>query len=235
MSEWRVGRGWSEAELEERLERLEHLPRNFDDSPDQMRPERGWRQYYSEAVVARERPGPPEEKGPFAQGRKVVASYQFSDPRIVIGHFDPEAPLLGRRMLLEMRALRLLHYVSGVVVGDVQDEAEEGQTVFGFRYDTLEGHLEEGIEWFCLSKEHETGKIRFRIEACWRPGQFPNWWSRLGFLVLGPLYQRVWHNRAHRLLARLIQQPVRPHAEPEQGRLMHTNPEVVFKRIEGTL
>ena len=28
------------------------------------------------------------------------------------------------------------------------------QSVFGFRYDTLEGHIEQGFEWFLLQKRH---------------------------------------------------------------------------------
>ena len=232
MSEWRFGQGWSEAELEARLEGARQLERSFSTPLDQMTPENGWHRYFSEAVIARERPGIPEEEGPFERGREAVATYQFSDPKIVIGHFDPDTPLLGRRLLLEMRALRVLYYLSGVVVGDVRSEVEEGKTTFGFRYDTLEGHIEKGTEWFLLTKEHETGAIRFRIEAAWRPGQFPNWWSRLGFLILGPLYQKIWHHRAHTLMAKLAQQPAPHPPEPEEGHLIHTNPEITFKRYK---
>lgn len=232
MADWRIGRGWKEAELEARLEDLKSLGLNFSDSFDAMTRDRGWHQYYSEAVVGRERPGRPEEEGPFGRGRIAIASYAFSDPTIVIGHFDPGVPLLGRHMLLEMRALRLLHYLAGVRVGAVRDEEEEGRSVFGFRYDTLEGHIEQGAEWFLLTKDHETGELRFRIEAAWRPGQFPNWWSRVGFSWLGPRYQRRWHYRAHALLAKLIRDPaVRP-PEPDEGRLVHADPAVVFKRSE---
>lgn len=232
MNEWRIGRGWSEVELEERLKALDHLERNFTDLPDQLRPENGWHQSYSEAVIAHEPAGPPEENGPFARGRKAVANYQFSDPQIVIGHYDPERPLRGRRMLLEVRALRVLHFLGGVVVGAVRSKAGKEETVFGFRYDTLEGHLERGIEWFLLTKEHETGVIRFRIEAAWRPGQFPNWWSRIGFSMLGPLHQRMWHHRAHSLLATLVRRPSLSTLGPEAGRLAHTDPQVTFGRIE---
>jgi hypothetical protein len=230
MAEYRIGRGWSEAELRERLVAAGALSLNFSDALDEMTLDRGWHQYYSEATVAAEGPGPPEPDGPFERGRVVVANYAFSDPRIVIGHFDPAVPLDGRRMLLEMRAFRALHYLAGVVVGATRSEAADGQTVFGFRYDTLEGHIEEGAEWFLLTKDHATGAVRFRIEAAWRPGQFPNWWSRLGFYWVGLRYQRIWHHRAHALLAGLMRGPGVVAPGPARGRLVHTAPEVVFKR-----
>lgn len=234
MAEYRIGRGWTESELKQRLAAAHALPLNFSDPLDEMTLDRGWHQYYSEAVVASEVPGPPVAGGPFARGRIVVENYAFSDPRIVIGHFDPAIPLLGRRMLLQMRALRVFHYLAGVVVNATRAEEVDGTTVVGFRYDTLEGHIEEGVEWFLLTKDHETGTIRFRIEAAWRPGQFPNLWSRIGFSYLGPRYQKIWHHRAHALLARLMRDPAVAPPEPRRGRLVEARPSVVFQRTRAT-
>ena len=80
----------------------------------------------------------------------------------------------------------------------MRDEAD----LFAFRYDTLDGHFEQGLEWFVLTKE-ASGDIRFRIEARWMRGEFPNWWSRVGFMLLGGIYQRRWHRRAHQRLSLL--------------------------------
>jgi uncharacterized protein (UPF0548 family) len=230
MADLRIGRSWSEKELQERLRRLPERGLNFSDPVEELTLERGWHQYFSEAVVAFEPPGPPEPDGPFERGCTAVASYSFSDPRIVIGHFDPEVPLLGRYMLLEMRALRVVRYLAGVVIGATRSESADDRTVFGFRYETLNGHIEEGAEWFLLTKDHATGAIRFRIEAGWRAGQFPNWWSRLGFTWLGPYYQRKWHHRAHALLARLVRVPSPRTPRSRGSRLVHTDPEVIFQR-----
>lgn len=230
MAEWRIGRGWTEAELAERLDNARSLERNVSDPPEEMTTATGWNQYYSEAVIAREPPGPPEQDGAFVRARRGVAHYEFSDPRIVTAHFAPGVPLQERHMLLEVRAFRVLHYLSGVVVGAVRSESTDDETVFGFRYDTLEGHIERGIEWFLLTKDHATGAIRFRIEAAWLPGQFPNWWSRLGFAVVGPLYQRIWHRRAHALLAQRARDPALRTVQHGDGRLVHSPPEVIFKR-----
>lgn len=230
MAEWRIGRGWSEAELQEHLAEAKRLPRNFSNAPEEMTIEHGWHQYYSEAIVAQGKPGAPSEDGPFKRGCQVVERYAFSDPDIVIGHFEPDVPLMGRPMLLEMRALRVLHYLGGVVVSATRSEEADDQSIFGFRYDTLEGHIERGIEWFLLTKEHESGAIRFRIEAAWQSGQFPNWWSRLGFSWLGPSYQKKWHRRAHVLLATLIREPALEAGMPSERRLVHSDLEIEFKR-----
>jgi uncharacterized protein (UPF0548 family) len=229
MAEYRIGRGWSDGELESRLGDLRSVSRNFEESPDELTAEHGWHSYYSESTIARFT-SEEEAVAAFERGKIAVATYQFSDPRIVIGHFDPKAALLGRLMLLEMRALRFMHYLGGVVVGAVRSEAGAESSVFGFRYDTLDGHIEAGVEWFLLTHIHATGELRFRVEAAWRPGQFPNWWSRLGFRVLGRYYQLQWHRRAHRRLADMVHDPELHAPRPRRGRLAHTGPKVTFSR-----
>lgn len=232
MAEWRFASGWSDAELKDRLLALRGSNRNFSEPAEQLTTDRGWNQYSSEATVAHGPPGVPETDGLFERGRIAVANYEFSDPRIVIAHFDPSVPLPERYILLEMRALRVLHYLGGVVVGAVRSEQNVDRSVFGFRYDTLDGHIEQGAEWFLLTKEHETGQIRFRIEAAWRPGQFPNWWSRLGFRLLGRHYQERWHRRAHELMTQLIQSPSSSSLERTGEPIVHSDPEIVFERTK---
>ena len=210
--EWRLGRGWSASELERRLVALRHQPVT-------AASERGGARYHSEAVVYQEPPGPPLADGGFARARELVRRYEFSDPRIVTGHFDRRAPLLGRPMLLEIRVLGL-RYLCGVVVGAVADRHEADRTVFGFRYDTLASHIEAGTEWFLLTKDHASGEIRFRIEAKWRAGQFPNWWSRVGFRLLARRYQRAWHRLAYLRLRAGLKARGLP-ALPRGDRLLH--------------
>lgn len=199
-TEWRILRGWSDEELRERLERMASARRNFPEHPDSLRADDVWRYYRSHAQVGIEESGPPESDGAFRRMASAIAAYRFSDPEIVKGHFDPNAPLLGRRMLLELKPL-FLRYLCGAVVGAIRDDADDQHTIWGFRYETLEGHVEIGAEWFLLEKSHRTGVITFAIEAHWKPGQFPNWWSYLGFKLLAPLYQRRWHRNAQTRLA----------------------------------
>ena len=200
VAEWRFARGWSDEELRARLDALEDLGRNFEEQPEALRANDVWRFYRSHAQVGLEEPGPPGPGGPFQRMRQAVATYRFSEPDIVKGHFDPRSPLLGRRMLLELKPL-MLRYLCGVVIGAEREDANDDRTVWGYRYETLEGHIETGAEWFLLEKDHGTGVISFRIEAHWKPGQFPNWWSRVGFTLLAPRYQRRWHRAAQRRLA----------------------------------
>lgn len=219
MSEWRFGRGWSEQELEARVDALAALPLNFTDVEPQMTPERGWSLHYSSALIAHEPPGGPETGGAFDQARALVAEYGFSDPRIVTSHFDPTTPLHGRRMLLELAVLGL-RYLSGTVVDAVRDETQAERTVFGYRYATLEGHIESGAEWFLLDKTHETGAVRFSIHAMWRKGDLPNWWSAAGFRLLARHYQRAWHRLAYLRLRQMLGSTGLPPV-PHGDRLVH--------------
>jgi uncharacterized membrane protein/uncharacterized protein (UPF0548 family) len=150
-----------------------------------------WRRQLNEQVVALESAGRPEPGGAFQRAKSIIANYGFSDPRIVVGHFDENAPLEGRRILLEIKVLGL-SFLCGVAVTQVFDSIDDHRSVFGFRYETLHPHLEAGYESFILTKDHRSGVIRFRIESLWKGGEFPNWWSRLGFRLLVRDYQSAW-------------------------------------------
>jgi uncharacterized protein (UPF0548 family) len=204
----RLGSGWTAAELVEHLEGLGDLDRNFDvASMEEMTRSAGWRAQSSEALVARESPGRPLRSGPFAKAKEAITSFAFSDPSIVRAHFDPRAPLLGRRMLLDLQAFGV-HCLCGTIVSAVLEEEKEGRSAFGFRYDTLQGHPERGLEWFVVTKDHDSGEVRFRIRSRWRDGEFPNWWTHAGFLTLAPHFRRRWLRHAHERLARMIRPPL---------------------------
>lgn len=225
MAEWRFLRGWTDRELLARLDRLKDVDRNFDPSVKD-----GWSAHRSSAIVARELPGPPVEGGAFKRLCNAVADYEFSDPDIVTAHVDLETPLENRRLLLELKVLGL-RYLCAAVVMKVRNESSAKATWFGFRYDTLQGHIERGEEWFLLTKNHETGEIRFEISARWRAGDFPNWWSRAGFAALSQHYQRQWHMRAHRRLAFLAGAPEQAIQRDRYGRrrlLAHEGPVIEF-------
>lgn len=205
MSQWRFGSGWSEGQLQAYLAEQRRRPVNFDASPEDMTGANGWTVDGADKVIGAEPPGPPLPDGLFERARQAVVNYDFSAPKIVVGHFDPRAPLDGRDMLLEFQVLGF-RFLNGVRVRRVRDESSEGRTSFGYRYDTLEGHIEQGFEWFLLSKNHQSGQIRFRIEAHWRLGRFPTWWSRIGFLLIGARYRELWRRRAVARLRALAHQ-----------------------------
>ncbi|HSP80792.1 MAG TPA: hypothetical protein VLQ93_19850, partial [Myxococcaceae bacterium] len=77
MAECRFLRSWTEAELEARLEAAERLGLNFTDPPDALVPERGWRQYFSEAQIGHEPPGPPVSGGAFERAWEAITLYEF--------------------------------------------------------------------------------------------------------------------------------------------------------------
>lgn len=219
MALWRFGRGWSESELKSYLEALRDRTINFEAPPDEMTEQTGWTVDGGEGSLGKETPGPPAPDGLFLRAKQGLINYDFSDPRIVEGHFDPTAPFVGRNVLLELKVLGL-HYLCGCRVHSVRDVANEDRTVFGFRYDTLEGHIEKGYEWFLLTKDHATGDVWFKIEAHWQLGQFPNWWSQLGFVLIGQWFRRRWRDNAPKRLAEMARHPVaEPTAEP--GKLAH--------------
>jgi uncharacterized protein (UPF0548 family) len=223
MALWRFGRGWSESEMKAYLAELADRPVNFSDPIETMTAEHGWTIDGDRASLGTEPEGPPQPDGFYTRARQAIVNYDFSDPSIVVGHFDPEADLLGRDMLLEIKVLGF-RFLNGVRVMDIREEVEHDTTLFGFRYDTLEGHIERGFEWFLLTKDHATGDIHFRIEAHWRPGDFPSWWSRLGFLLFGDAFRRLWRHRAPERLRRLAHQPsAKPLAAP--GKLAHRGDE----------
>lgn len=195
LADWRFLRGWSKQEVERGLQARRGLELNYDPGAPKAA-EDGWQQSAAETPIGREGPGPPDAGGAFEKAWEAIVRYEFSDPRIVTGHFDPSAPLDGRTMLLELKALGF-RFLAGTRVTATRLEAADLYTVHGYRYDTLRGHVEAGWEWFLLTKSHATGEVRFRIESEWRPGDFPNAWSRVGFRILARYYQRRWIRRAH--------------------------------------
>jgi uncharacterized protein (UPF0548 family) len=218
MAEWRLFSSWSSEALAARMRRMAEARLNFDAVEEDMTGDHGWHHYYSEAIVARERDG----DACFRRASAALANYQFSDPSVVTAHFDPAAPLLGRRLLLEVKVLGL-RYLCPAVVNKVREE----RAIFGFRYDTLEGHIERGVEWFLLTKNDE-GEIRFRIEARWQRAELPNWWSRLGFIVLAGHYQRQWHREAHRRMSLLAHYGSTARPRRDAAGLTHQGVDVTF-------
>jgi uncharacterized protein (UPF0548 family) len=205
---------------------------NFTEPFETLTREGGWILDGASASIGREPPGPPVEHGHFARARQALIQYDFSDPRIVTGHFDARAPLLARDMLLEIKVFGVLRFLGGVRVQEVIDETSEAESVFGFRYETLEGHIERGGEWFRIRKDHASGALEASIEARWRRGTFPTWWSHLGFLMIGNTFRRVWRRLAILRLRRLARQPAIRIVVPPGGLLHRGSPAPTRTKVE---
>ena len=212
MTPWRIGRGWSEAEMQVQLAALKGRPVSFADAPDDpadddaLTPAPGWTVEQYETSLGYELPGPPHVDRLFTRAQQAIRAYRFADPRITHGHFDPQTPLLGREILVDVHAL-MLRFLVGLRVGAVLDRVEgppgAERTRFGIRLDTLAGHLLHGSEWIVVSKEHRSGEVRLRISVRSRPAPPPAWWMGSGFRLFSRQTRTRWRRQAARRLRAL--------------------------------
>lgn len=201
MAEWRFGRGWSPEELRQSLDGLTRCSVNFRTPFEEMTRKNGWTVERCQSRLGNVARNP----AAFRRVKQALIAYNFSDPRIAVAYFDPDAPLRGRQMLLEFRAFGF-RFLNGVRIQEVWDEAGERQVSFGYRYDTLEGHVERGSQCFLLTQDLLTGEIRLHIEDRWQHGDFPNWWSKIGFTLVGGAFRRLWRSQIPKRLRRAAEQ-----------------------------
>lgn len=175
--------------IRRRLAGMEDRPLNYDpDSVDLSDPGPGWNIDDRFLALAGECPGAPEPEGSFEIAARLIRGYEFADPSLVRAYYEPDAPLQGRTMLLELRALNLIGVFVGVRVNAVyeEDRRHEGRDVhvFGWNYRTLEGHVERGQMDWEVWKWPDTGEVAFHVHAVSRPAPIANPIIRIGFLVL---------------------------------------------------
>ena len=114
------------------------------------------------AQLGREAPGPLEHGGLWETGCRLAGQYEFADARILRGVYCGDSALLSRNMLLEGRFFGLRLYV-GVRVTAVIDEGRDAgdgpERIWGWCYQTLEGHLEQGRLCYEVIKNLTTGQV----------------------------------------------------------------------------
>jgi uncharacterized protein (UPF0548 family) len=154
----------------------------------------------------------PLPPGSFEVARRLMTDYAFADPAIVRAIYEPESPLDGRNILLEIRFLGLRFRV-GVRVGGVVDEtrAVDGRQVrvWGWNYRTLSGHLEMGQLDYEVWEWRDSGEVEFRIHVVSRPAAIPNPLVRLGFRIFGRREQVRFARNACVRMARLVDAAMR--------------------------
>jgi uncharacterized protein (UPF0548 family) len=181
---------------------------NFEARPlEAYTPDRGW---HADAVSQRlpgEPAGDPLPGGPWQIARRLMEDYRIADPAIVRASWDPDAPLEGREMLLELRLFRIVAIRAGVRVIRVWDEervlAGRRACVFGFEYATLHGHVEMGRMDYELYKWRDDGAVEFRLHAHSRGSEQRAPWIRLGFRLFGRREQLRFYLRCCERIARL--------------------------------
>jgi uncharacterized protein (UPF0548 family) len=178
-----------------------------------------WHVDAGDIVIGHEPPGAPVPGGPWEMARALIGQYEFTDGRIVRAIYRPADDLLGRDMLLEGRFLGLRFYL-GVRVTGVTDETREGgsgaERAWGWSYQTLQGHLEQGRLSYEVLKDLASGQVRFRVSGYSRPAPIPHPVIRLGFALFGRPTQRRFYRNVQRRLRALVQagQRGRPLPQP---------------------
>jgi uncharacterized protein (UPF0548 family) len=211
--------------VDRRVTQLRGRAPNFDpEHCDRHVPENGWHVDDLSQPLPPEPPGPPVEGGSWEIARRLMRGYEFADPSIVRASYDPDEPLEGRTMLLELR-FHGLRFHGGVRVSRVYDEerTRDGRTarVWGWAYQTLEGHLEMGQMDWEVWKWLDSGEVEFRIHSYSRRASDRNPVVRFGFWLFGRREQLAFlHStleRMRRLTETALQEgpgePVRKAAE----------------------
>ena len=187
------------------LARLRARPVNFDPRRrKEFTPGLGWHLDDLRQPLPTEPPGDPVAGSTWATARSLMQGYDFADPSIVRAWYEPDEPLEARTMLLELRFWGLRFRV-GVRVAEVYDEEREVRgrpvRVWGWAYQTLEGHLEMGQMNWEVWKWLDSGEVAFRIHAFSRPAPIPNPLVRLGFRLFGRREQlRFLRSTSERML-----------------------------------
>ena len=170
------------------LDDLRHRQINYDPAraPGDGQAEGHWHVDSAAALVGREPPGEPVPDGPWETARRLVSQYEFADAHILRGVYHSDRDLLGRDMLLEGR-FWILRFYLGVRVTGVFDETRDTEhgpeRVWGWSYQTLQGHLEQGRLNYEVIKNLATGQVAFRVTGYSRRSGIPNPVVRWGFGV----------------------------------------------------
>jgi uncharacterized protein (UPF0548 family) len=160
--------------------------------------------------LGREGPGPPEDGGPWANACRLVDQYEFADARILRGLYRQDSALLGRNLLLEGRFCGLRFYLGVRITGVIDEERDDGDgdgpvRVWGWWYQTLQGHLEQGLLSYEVIKNLTTGKVTFRVAGYSRRAPIENPVIRLGFLLFGRWTQQRFYRHIQARMADLVQ------------------------------
>ncbi|OQO94589.1 DUF1990 domain-containing protein [Saccharomonospora piscinae] len=151
-----------------------------------------------------EPPGPPEPGGTWDRACALVRDYEFSPPEIVRALYDPGAPLLGRDLLLQAR-FHGLHFYCGVRITEVVDEVRRGgDRVWGWSYETLEGHLERGKVTYEVVKHAASGRVEFVATSYSQAAPTLGPVTALGWRLFGRRTQLRFYRRCGQRLRHLV-------------------------------
>lgn len=192
-------------QYESRLSTYRTAPLNFDPTQrESFTKVNGWTIDEYATTLPPEAPGQPVPGGSWELAQAVVTKYEFPDPSLIEGIFVPDDPLEKRVMVLKAKFLFFTFYFGARIAGVINEERtdpERGKAnVWGYSYQTLEGHFEMGEIFFEVWKFLESGEVEFRIHRYSKTGYIANPFYRFGFWLFG----RHLQNRfAHQALERV--------------------------------
>ncbi|WP_165969376.1 DUF1990 family protein [Actinomadura sp. KC06] len=208
--------------MRRRYDELHRLPLNFDPRRHDMnKSEKGWHVDDYRQQLPPEPPGPPVPGGSWEVARRLVGDYEYADPAIIRRICRSGPPEPGREMLLEGRFYGLRFHL-GVRVGDIVDTTIERNgrrvRVWGWNYQTLEGHLERGQMNQEVRKWLDTGEVEFHIHVFSQGASTAHPVVRLGFLLFGRYMQLKFYKRACRRMKTLTASALTaPNRAPPRG------------------
>ncbi|MGB7337863.1 MAG: DUF1990 family protein [Phototrophicaceae bacterium] len=191
------------------LSQMRHYGLNFDlDQRESFTEVNGWRFDKYEIDLPKEASGAPQKNGSWELAQHVLTNYEFPDPNLISGIFIPDAALAERVMLLEAKFL-IFKFYFGVRISSVIDEQrtddEKGLAqVWGYSYQTLEGHFEMGEITFEIWKFLDSGEVEFRVHSYSKTGHIANPFYRLGFTLFGRMLQKRFANTALSRMQELV-------------------------------
>ncbi len=181
-----------------------------------------WHEDSAAVLIGQEPPGDPVPGGPWQAARALATRYEFADPGILRAVYRADAALLGRNMLMEGHFFGLRFYF-GVRVTHVFDETRGRERVWGWAYETLQGHLEQGRIDFAVIKNLATGQVGFRVAGYARAARLPDPVVRLGFSVFGRWVAQRYYQAARQRLYDLVRAGAVP-APPDRADGLVTAP-----------
>jgi len=201
------------------LAALRHRQVNYDPAraPQDGRPDGHWHVDSCDTIIGSELPGPPVRGGPWETGCVLVRQYEFAEPGIIRAAYRGDSELPGRDMLLEGRFFGLRFYLGVRITGVIDETRDAGggpERVWGWSYQTLEGHLEQGRLSYEVIKNLGTGRVTFRVSGYSRAAPIPSRVIRWGFRLFGRWTQRRFYLAIQRRMRRLVQAAQRGAALP---------------------
>jgi hypothetical protein len=157
---------------------------------------------------ARNSQGHPCAGGPGRRG----ASWSGSTSSPNQGSYAPPTGAIANSRVFGLR------FYLGVRITGIIDETRDAdggpERVWGWSYQTLEGHLEQGRLSYEVIKNLGTGRVTFRVSGYSRAAPIPSLVIRWGFRLFGRWTQRRFYLAIQRRMRSLVQAAQRGAALP---------------------